>query len=213
LSHLQHHISPPIAANIGASLWRGCRIGLLGGSFNPAHDGHLEITMTAIKRLRLHAVWWLVSPQNPLKSNANMAPLADRLDSARAIATDRRIAVTAIEQNLGSQYTVDTLKVLRRRASTTRFVWLMGADNLVQLPRWRDWAGIVDAAPMAIFARHPYDLSALTGKAAQRFRSARVPSSMASRLIEMPAPAWMFFALRHNPQSATAIRHSRAEHR
>ena len=198
----------PTRAILGSGLLRGCRIGLLGGSFNPAHEGHLAITRTALQRLRLHAVWWLVAPQNPLKSTAGMAPLADRLAAARERAQDRRIWVGALEQELGTQYTVDTLTTLTARAPTTDFVWLMGADNLHQMPRWRRWQNIFDTVPMAVFARETYDFRALAGTAAMRYRAARIPASAARHLPGLAPPAWLFFALRHHPASATAIRAS-----
>ncbi|MBV9833149.1 MAG: nicotinate-nicotinamide nucleotide adenylyltransferase, partial [Alphaproteobacteria bacterium] len=113
------------------------RIGLLGGSFNPAHEGHVHISLEALKRLDLDEVWWLVSPQNPLKAANGMASLADRMEGARSVtATHPRLRVTDLERKLGTRYTIDTVRALRRRHPHARFVWLMGADNLRQLPRW-----------------------------------------------------------------------------
>jgi nicotinate-nucleotide adenylyltransferase len=138
----------------------GRRIGLLGGSFNPAHDGHLHISETALTRLRLDEVWWMVSPQNPLKSSTGMASLETRLRDARSTAQRRNIHVTDIEFRLGTQYTVDTIRALRLRCPTTRFVWLMGADNLEQMPKWRAWTKVFEMVPVAVFARRPYSLQA-----------------------------------------------------
>ena len=185
---------------------RRTRVGLLGGSFNPAHAGHRHISEVALKRLALDEVWWLVSPQNPLKASAGMAPLPERLASARAAARHPGIRVTDIEKALGTRYTVDTLAALRRRFPAARFVWLMGADNLAQLPRWRGWTRIVRTVPIAILARTPYSVTALTGKAARRFPGARIPARAASGLADMIPPAWVFLHIRPHPASATQLR-------
>ena len=150
------------------------RIGLLGGSFNPAHRGHLHLSLTALKCLDLDEVWWLVSPQNPLKPVAGMAPFADRLEQARQIAAGHnRIRVTDLENRLGgSHYTADTLRILRRRFPRLRFVWLMGGDNLAQIPHWERWTEIFRTVPIAVFDRPSYSLKALAGRAAQAFRPA-----------------------------------------
>jgi nicotinate-nucleotide adenylyltransferase len=200
--------TPLSSAILGSSLIKGCRIGLLGGSFNPAHEGHLEISRIALKRLKLSAVWWLVSPQNPLKESAGMAPLQARLDAAQSVATDRRICVTAIESALGTQYSVDTLAALKARAPGTRFVWLMGADNLGQLPKWKRWGRIFETVPIAVFARAPYDRTALAGVAASRYRRDRCTAGSARWLADMSPPAWSFMTIRHHPASATNIRNT-----
>ena len=159
------------------------RIGLLGGSFNPAHGGHLHISRLALSRLDLDEVWWLVSPQNPLKPAAGMAPFAERLEAAaRVAAAERRIRVSDIEARLGSTYTADTLKALRRRFPRARFVWLMGGDNLAQLPYWKRWQDIFRTAPIAVFDRPSTALTALAGIAARRFARARArPGGAPSR--------------------------------
>lgn len=180
-------------------------IGLLGGSFNPAHDGHRFISTEALKRLGLDEVWWLVSPQNPLKPTAGMAPLAARVASARAAARHPRIRVLALESRLGTRYTVDTLARLRCWHGH-RFVWLIGADNLAQMPRWRRWSDILARTPVAVFAREPYLRVALAGKAASRFAHARIGQERASALPVTPPPAWTFVRLRPHPASATALR-------
>jgi nicotinate-nucleotide adenylyltransferase len=188
----------------------GRRIGLLGGSFNPAHGGHLHISRLALQRLGLDEIWWLVSPQNPLKPTAGMAPLAERLSQAREIAAgERRIVVTDIEAELGSTYTADTLKGLRRRFPQARFVWLMGGDNLAQFPYWRQWQEIFRTVPIAVFARPGTALRALAGPAARRFARARLPAAAARRLPFTPPPAWVFFHTRLDPRSATQIRAER----
>jgi nicotinate-nucleotide adenylyltransferase len=191
-----------------ARAYAGQRIGLLGGSFNPAHDGHRYISEEALKRLRLDSVWWLVSPQNPLKPAAGMASLADRLAAARAIAGHPRIRVTDLERRLGTRYTADTLDALTRRYPATRFVWLMGADNLGQLPSWRRWSSIVNTVVIAVFARSPYDAGALAGRAAHRFAHARLSADAAPTLADWQPPAWLFLPLRRHPAAATALRQS-----
>ena len=187
------------------------RIGLLGGSFNPAHEGHLEIALIALKRLALDEIWFLVSPGNPLKSGAGMDGLAVRAASAqRVIGAHPRLRVVTIEAALGTRYTADTLAALGRRFRRTRFVWLMGADNLIQIPAWSRWTTIFGSVPVAVFARPGYSVKALAGKAARRFRQARQRDSHSRMLSAMRAPAWVFFHSRLNPASASAIREARA---
>jgi nicotinate-nucleotide adenylyltransferase len=182
---------------------------LLGGSFNPAHRGHRHISLLALRLLALDEIWWLVSPQNPLKSSLGMAPLAARLDAARLAAHHPRIKITDIEARLGSNFTAHTLTALRTRFPCTRFVWLMGADNLRQIPHWESWTRIFALAPIAVFARPAYSLGALGGLAAQRYARRRIAPSRARHLAEMTPPAWVFFATRLDPLSATAIRERR----
>jgi nicotinate-nucleotide adenylyltransferase len=179
---------------------------LLGGSFNPAHDGHRHISLYALAHLALDQVWWLVSPQNPLKTSHDMAPAAQRLAGARAVARHPRIVATDLESRLGTRYTVDTLDQLTRRFPRTRFVWLIGADNLSQMPRWRRWATIFARLPVAAFNRSPYSLKALAGRAAQRFRHHRIDPRRARRLVALPPPAWAFLGNPRHPASATGIR-------
>jgi nicotinate (nicotinamide) nucleotide adenylyltransferase/ribosome silencing factor RsfS/YbeB/iojap len=184
------------------------RIGLLGGSFNPAHRGHLHLSLNALQRLDLDEVWWLVSPQNPLKPVTGMAAFAARLDQARRVATGHnRIRVTDLENRLvGSRYTVDTLKALRHRFPRLRFVWLMGADNLVQIRHWDRWAEIFATVPVAVFDRPSWSLKALAGLAARRFARHRLAAGAARRLAETKPPAWAFFHTQLDPTSATRIR-------
>lgn len=179
------------------------RIGLLGGSFNPAHDGHRHVAQVALTFL--DEVWLLVSPQNPLKPVAGMAPLAERLAEARTVmAGDPRIRVTALEQSLGTRFTIDTLIGLKTRFPRVRFVWLMGADNLVQVARWARWERIFETVPVAILARSPYCQRALAAKAARRLAGFRV--KQARGLADRTPPAWIFLHTRLHPASATAIR-------
>jgi nicotinate (nicotinamide) nucleotide adenylyltransferase/ribosome silencing factor RsfS/YbeB/iojap len=183
----------------------------LGGSFNPAHGGHLHLSQLALQRLDLDEVWWLVSPQNPLKPVAGMAPFARRLEQAQRVATGhRRIRVSDLESRLGgSAYTADTLQALRARFPRLGFVWLMGADNLVQLRHWQRWEEIFRTVAIAVFDRPSHSLRALAGLPARRFSPRRVPMSSARRLAEMEPPAWVFFHTRLDPRSATRIRSER----
>lgn len=191
---------------------RRVRVGLLGGSFNPAHDGHRHVAETALALLGLDEVWLLVSPQNPLKPVAGMAPLADRLASAQAVAGRHpRIRATAIETALGTRFTVDTIATLRRRFPLIRFVWLMGADNLVQVARWARWIRIFQAVPVAILARSPYSQTALAAKAARRLSRFRLGDRSARGLSDRRPPAWVYLHTRLHPASATAIRARRAQ--
>jgi nicotinate-nucleotide adenylyltransferase len=185
------------------------RVGLLGGSFNPAHEGHRQISLTALHRLGLDEVWWLVSPQNPLKPEAGMAPLAERMAAARAVARDPRIRVTDIETRLGTRFTADTLEKLTRRYPGHGFVWLMGADNLLQIHKWRDWQRIFHLLPVAVLARPSYSLKALSAPAAQRFLRSRWPERLGRRLVQAEPPAWLLIHGPLNPASATAIRAAR----
>ncbi len=178
----------------------------MGGSFNPAHPGHRQIARMALRRLRLDQVWLLVSPGNPLKRAHGMASLERRLASARAIADGRRVVATALERQLGTRYTVDTLNKLRRLFPRVRFVWLMGADILAELPRWRRWTGIARAVPFAVAPRPGYNGRALAGQAAQRLRHARRPAREAPLLTMQDVPAWAFLPGPQNAISATALR-------
>ena len=185
------------------------RVGLLGGSFNPAHAAHLQISREARKRLLLDQVWWLVSPQNPLKDTADMSPLADRLAGARAVAAaEPWIRATDIERRFETRYTADTVRFLKRRYPRCRFVWLMGADNLAQIDRWQDWPLIFHSLPIAVFDRPTYSQRALAGKAARRYARWRVrpQHGAAQRLASLKTPAWVFFPIRRSTLSATQIR-------
>jgi nicotinate-nucleotide adenylyltransferase len=182
------------------------RIGLLGGSFNPAHAGHRHISLMALRRLALDEIWWLVSPQNPLKPAKGMASLARRMASARAAASHPRIRVTDIERDLNTRYTVDTIRALQRRHPGHAFVWLIGADNLLQMPAWKSWQTLFRRVAVAVFARPSYSLRALAGQAACRFASSRLPERMAPGLAREEPPAWVFLRIRLHAASATAIR-------
>jgi nicotinate-nucleotide adenylyltransferase len=184
--------------------------GLLGGSFNPAHGGHRRITLFAMDALALDAAWWLVSPGNPLKPQAGMAPLKARLLSARQQARRAAIIPTAIEQRLGTRYTVDTLQKLVRRYSKRRFIWLMGSDNLAQLHRWKDWRKVARTMPIAVIARPGYDGNALASPAMAWFRRYRVPAASIRKRGQWSAPALVYLRFDPDHRSATAIRRAHA---
>ena len=194
------------AWHVPAGVNAGRRIGLLGGSFNPAHEGHLDISLLAIDLLKLDEVWWLVTPQNPLKSEDSMIPLTSRFSSAQHLATDHPIQVTDIEAELNTTFTSETLTALKDCYPEGRFVWLMGADNLCQIHRWRDWSQIFHTVPIAVFARPTYSLRAEKSKAARRFAKYRVRPYRAGGLATRRAPAWVLFKRPLNPVSATKIR-------
>ena len=180
--------------------------GLLGGSFNPAHGGHRRISLFALGALGLDEVWWLVTPGNPLKPREGLAPLAARLASARAMARRAPVRATAIERELGTRYTVDSLRALVRRYPQRRFVWLMGADNLAQFHRWRNWRKIGKIMPIAVIARPGYDGAAMASPAMawlRRFR--RRPESL-NDPARRSAPALYLLRFDPDPRSSTAIR-------
>jgi nicotinate-nucleotide adenylyltransferase len=178
---------------------------LLGGSFNPAHAGHLHISLEALKRLKLDEIWWLVSPQNPLKKSSELADYAARLNSAKAIAQHPRIRVLDIEARRGLHYTIDSLRFLQQRTGN-QFVWLMGADNLAHFHRWRAWREIAARVPIAILDRAPYGLKALHGRFALRFAARRISAQAAGLLADFRAPAWVYLTIPRHPLSATWLR-------
>lgn len=182
------------------------RIGLLGGSFNPAHAGHRAISLQALRALGLDEVWWLVSPGNPLKEAAGMAPLPARLASARAIARHAPIRPTAIETRLRTVYTVDTLAKLVRRYPRHRFVWLMGTDNLAQFDRWRGWRAIARQVPIAVIARPGYGARARASPAMGWLRRYVRPAGQAKRWTSWSLPALVLLRFLPDPTSATRIR-------
>ena len=190
----------------GISIFAKPRIGLLGGSFNPTHEGHLHISLMAMQRLSLDGIWWLVSPSNPLKQPSDLASYESRLAGARAVVHHPRIKVSDFEARAGTRYTIHTLRALMRRFGGVRFVWLAGADILTQMPLWRDWDAIFRTVPIAIFDRPTYSLKALSGLVAQRFGRARLPARRAGKLTVSTPPAWTFIHGCHNPTSATKLR-------
>ena len=184
------------------------RIGLFGGSFNPAHRGHRRMSIHAARRLDLDEIWWLVSPGNPLKDPTHMAPLGARFASARRAARRLPIRVTALERQLGSPYTIDTLRALRRRFPRARFIWLMGADNLAQFHRWRDWRKIAALVPIAVMARPGYDGPAHAARAMGWLRRFVRPAGQAAQWTRWRLPALVHLKLPPDPTSSTALRSS-----
>ena len=182
------------------------RTGLLGGSFNPAHRGHRHVSLAALDALGLDEIWWLVSPGNPLKAKQGMAPLRARLASARRAARGAPIRVTAIERTLGTIYTADTLARLVRRFPKRRFIWLMGADNLAQFHRWRDWRKVAALVPIAVVTRPGYDGAALKAPAWGWLRRFVRPAAMARTWTMWRPPALVLLSLPPDPTSATALR-------
>ena len=183
-------------------------VGLFGGSFNPAHDGHAHVAETALRRLGLDRVVWLVSPQNPLKDADESAPLAERMGSARAAArlatSGPAMVVLDFESRAGTQWTIDTLRALTARHPGVRFVWLMGSDNLASFHRWRGWTDIMRMMPVAVIARPGSELDSRTAPAAARFAAARVPAARARLLPDLPAPAWTYLTAPLNHRRSRA---------
>lgn len=182
------------------------RIGLLGGSFNPAHSGHRRISLFAARALGLSEVWWLVSPGNPLKPDKGMAPLSARAASAAAMAKRAPIRVTMIERDLGTRFTLDSLRALKRRYPDKHFVWLMGADNLAQFHHWRNWRGIARCMPIAVICRPGYDASALASPAMAWLRRFRIAPARLAMTAEWSAPALTILRFDPDPSSATKLR-------
>jgi nicotinate-nucleotide adenylyltransferase len=190
----------------GAHNWRGRHVGLLGGSFNPAHKGHRHISVTALKRLGLDSVWWLVSPQNPLKPASGMAPHAARVRIATAVENHPRIIATDIETDLGTRYTVDTVRKLVRRFPQTRFIWLMGADNLADFHRWKHWRQIAKLLPIAVLQRPGYTGARLSAPSLARLPRARRREAQSASWPAWKPPAIVVVSLPMESTSATAIR-------
>ncbi|RTL90723.1 MAG: nicotinate-nucleotide adenylyltransferase [Hyphomicrobiales bacterium] len=179
----------------------GMRIGLFGGSFDPPHEGHALVARLALTRLGLDRLWWLVTPGNPLKDTRALPALEARIAAARKLARDPRIAVTGLEAHIGARYTAQTLRFLRRRCPGVHFVWIMGADNLLQFHRWRDWEEIMRTTPVAIVDRPGATAKAASAKAVQRFPHARIDERAAASLPTATPPAYVYL---HGPRSATS---------
>ena len=184
----------------------GMRIGLFGGSFNPPHDGHRLVSHESLKRLKLDAVWWLVTPGNPLKDRTELAPLADRVLAARAIADHPRVKVTAFEAAHGFTYTYQTIAHLTRALPDRRFVWIMGADGLASFHLWERWEDIFSLVPIAVYVRPGSTRRAPFSKSALRFSNARIEEADAVGLAAMQAPAWVFLHGLMSPLSSTQLR-------
>jgi nicotinate-nucleotide adenylyltransferase len=182
------------------------RIGLYGGSFNPAHAGHRHVSLLALKRLQLDRIWWLVTPGNPLKDHGELASTASRVAVAERVASDPRIEVTSFEEDIEARYTVDTLLFLARRCLGVNFVWIMGADNLASFHRWRGWQTIAELMPFAVVDRPGFTLKATRSRAAIRLAPYRVDAEAAPRLATMAPPAWLFLYGPRSFLSSTELR-------
>lgn len=191
----------------------GMRIGLFGGTFDPPHDAHLRASVLAMKRLHLDRVWWLVTPGNPLKDTRGLAPLDQRIDTARKLAHHPRIDVTGLEAVIHTRYTYDTVEYLVRRCPGVRFVWIMGADNLRSFYRWQNWRGIASLLPIAVVDRFGTTLHATAGRAAQALARFRIPESAAASLARRRPPVWIYLHGLKSPLSSTALRAARARAR
>ena len=189
-----------------ANLWANRTVGLLGGSFNPAHEGHRHISLYALKLLGLDAVWWMVNPQNPLKSTDDMASLGERMANAIEASGHPDIYVTDIERQLNTRYTADTLTELKKHFPHTNFIWLMGTDNLLQIHRWREWEKIFSLVPVAVLDRPPRGNSLKSCPAMEKFRASLKPQEQAQLLKTRKPPVWTILHIPLNEQSATVIR-------
>jgi nicotinate-nucleotide adenylyltransferase len=188
-------------------------IGLYGGSFNPPHAAHVLVAQTALRRLGLHRIWWMVSPGNPLKDNSTLPPLGGRAAAARALARDPRIIITGLEAGLGTHYSADTIRALQARCPGVRFVWLMGGDNLASFHRWGGWRDIMRALPVAVIDRPGATHAAIRARAAIAFSQARIDESDGRLLAGLPAPAWTLLHGPRSPLSSTELRASASAER
>lgn len=184
----------------------GLRIGLLGGSFNPPHAAHRLISLIALRRLKLDAIWWIVTPGNPLKETRHLPPQAERMKASREVASHPAIHITGFEAEIGTRYTLDTLGFLRARTQGIRFVWLMGADNLRQFHRWQGWRQIAALMPIAVIDRPGATLKATASRAATALAKHRLPEHKAASLASRRTPAWVMLHDRRSPLSSTALR-------
>lgn len=182
----------------------GLSIGLFGGSFNPAHGGHLHVARAGLQQLGLDRVWWLVSPQNPLKSK--QPSWESRVETVRALNLPPRMEISRAELTSGTTYTIDFIRHLQMHYPRTRFVFIMGADNLAQLPRWKAWQEILARVPIAVIARPGDGVKPLLSQAARQYAHARIDEREAHILQYMSAPAWSYLTLPHDPRSSSAIR-------
>ncbi|WP_199200502.1 nicotinate-nucleotide adenylyltransferase [Alkalicaulis satelles] len=187
------------------TLTPGLRVGLYGGSFNPPHEGHRHVAQTALKRLQLDRVWWLVSPGNPLKDDAP-APLDARMDAVRRLAPGPRHVISSIEAQLGAGYTIDLLRHLQARHPGVRFVWIMGADGLGELHRWKDWREIIARIPLAVIARASAGPDPRFSRAAKALRQHRLPESQARALADRGAPGWTYLTEPLHPHASRLMR-------
>jgi nicotinate-nucleotide adenylyltransferase len=197
--HLTVRARLPLAA-------AGLRVGLMGGTFNPPHAGHRQVSEIARKRLGLDQVWWLVTPGNPLKANNGLPPLESRMAACRALANPAHTRISGVEREIGTAFTAQTLSYLRRRHPTVQFVWIMGADNLAGFHRWQQWRRIAATMPIAVVNRPGWHLKALASPAARTLARTRVAEARAARLVGARAPAWVMLHGPLSPLSSTGLR-------
>jgi nicotinate-nucleotide adenylyltransferase len=184
----------------------GVKIGLFGGSFNPAHEGHRMASLTALRKLGLDRIWWLVTPGNPLKDNSALPGQSQRMQQARKLARHPRIIITGIEAALNTRYTADTLRALKRRCPGVQFVWIMGSDNLASFHRWQEWQAIARLMPIAIIDRPGSTHKAVRSRAAFNLASRRLDESDSLLLAGSRTPAWIFLHGRRSSLSSTQLR-------
>ncbi|MEO5805053.1 nicotinate-nucleotide adenylyltransferase [Devosia sp.] len=185
---------------------RGMRIGLFGGSFNPAHDGHMLVAEQALRRLDLDALWVMVTPGNPLKDRSDLAPLAERVAGARHVLNDPRIKVTGFEAAHGFTYSWQTIKYLKQSLPGRNFVWIMGADNMVGFHHWQRWREIADLLPIAVYVRPGSSRLAPSSRTAQALAQYRVDEDDAPSIAGFRAPAWVYLHGLQSGLSSSAIR-------
>lgn len=184
----------------------GWRIGLMGGSFNPPHEGHMRVAEAALTRLGLDRLWWVVTPGNPLKDVTGLSSLSARVEACNRLARHPKMAVTAFEADLGCSYTAETIGFLAHRFPRVSFVWVMGGDNLASFHRWRDWRAIAGAVPIAVIDRPDWRFKALASPAGRALARYRVTGRAAGQLASLPAPAWTYLSIRLSDLSSTALR-------
>jgi nicotinate-nucleotide adenylyltransferase len=194
------------AVNLGFHLEPGMRVGLYGGSFNPPHRGHAHVARTALKRLGLDRVVWLVSPQNPLKATRETRGLGARMQATAHFAKSPSMIISDAESRLGAIYTIDTVRALKARFPGVHFVWIMGADSLATFDAWRGWADLIRTLPVAVISRPGASLRSRFAPAARRFGYARRPPTQARLLADLPAPAWIYLTAPWDFTSSTALR-------
>ncbi|WP_244631118.1 nicotinate-nucleotide adenylyltransferase [Aureimonas sp. ME7] len=200
-------LRPPLPANLRLPpAPAGARIGLFGGSFNPPHEGHLLVAETALRRLGLDRLWWIVTPGNPLKAGRPLAPLAERIAACRDLARDRRIVVTGFEAAHRIRYTADMVELVRARRPNARFVWVMGADNLAGFHLWQSWRAIAQSLPIAVIDRPGATLAPMSSRAARTLWRHRLDERDAPLLPFAAPPAWVFLHGRRSTLSSTAVR-------
>jgi len=190
-------------------LYDGLSIGLFGGSFNPAHQGHLHVAQCGLRELALDRIWWLVSPQNPLKPQ--QPPYESRVKTVEALGLTPRMEISHIERDIGTIYTIDMIQTVQMRFPRTRFVFLMGADNFAQLPKWKDWQDIAKRVPIAVIARPGDGLKPRLSKTARRLADYRLPEEQSHILQYLQPPLWTFLTPPLNTLSSSAIRKDMAK--